>query len=504
MIDPAIGRFKISKSDFLRSFTGVWISVSQEGEPDTSFIDSVQTNRALRSFWNRGLWSLVFALGLGQAASILIAWSIQGLSVVNNNFAFATIMLVVIVGLYTLSTLFLSKSQRTLTQKFEENYSHPLFNGVLSQKFIFFKQYTVGGLLELIGLRGTIRDNILNNGLPAAINFITVFVLIGYIAFISPIIAITVSLISVFYIAVSSFAVKNEQYASVNYMQEQVSFSSKMQENLSNIIETKALKTESLMAARWVESNRNLYLSFIDTLRAQNLSTLVRNVFYAVIIIIVAISSLLLYERDQITVGSVVVLQAMTGMLAGSINSLQIFLTAVARSQAYERRQYNLWSPTNHISKIVNTSKSSDRYVSSDIIMQLNNVSYAYPHRPAVFENLYLSVKKGEKVAIIGASGTGKSTLLHLMLGLLDPGTGEFHSTFNSHRKLGVVLSGMELQQSSLRENLTYDGNFSDHEILDALQVVGLDSLVKTLPLGLDSAVLHNGSNFSSGQSQRF
>lgn len=129
-----------------------------------------------------------------------------------------------------------------------------------------------------------------------------------------------------------------------------------------------------------------------------------------------------------------------------------------------------------------------------------------------VLDQLDLSILAGEKVAIVGASGGGKSTLVQLLLGLYTPSAGTIRFGGATMQEIGldtlrehvaVVLQHPSLFNDSIRANLTMGRERTDDACWNALQIAQLDATVRALPHGLDSIVGRSGVRLSGGQRQR-
>jgi ABC-type multidrug transport system fused ATPase/permease subunit len=147
--------------------------------------------------------------------------------------------------------------------------------------------------------------------------------------------------------------------------------------------------------------------------------------------------------------------------------------------------------------------------------LRVQNVTFAYPDasRPTV-EDLSFTVRRGESVGIVGASGMGKSTLVDLLLGLLVPQTGtvtvdgtDIHWDLRGwQERIGYVPQTIFLTDDSLRRNIGFglaDDQIDAAAVMRSIRAAQLDTFVAGLPSGLDTVVGERGVRLSGGQRQR-
>jgi len=143
--------------------------------------------------------------------------------------------------------------------------------------------------------------------------------------------------------------------------------------------------------------------------------------------------------------------------------------------------------------------------------IEIQGLSFGYGEEP-VLNQLNLSIAPGEKVAIVGASGGGKSTLVQLLLGLYTPQSGSIRFGGATQQEIGletirenvaVVLQHPALFNDTVRANLAMGRECSDDACWRALEIAQLDATVRALPQGLDSVVGRSGVRLSGGQRQR-
>lgn len=145
------------------------------------------------------------------------------------------------------------------------------------------------------------------------------------------------------------------------------------------------------------------------------------------------------------------------------------------------------------------------------VSVQLDNLQFTYDDE-AVLNGVSLDIAAGEKVAFVGASGGGKSTLVQIILGLYQPQQGMVYFDKVPVTEIGLdkvrarvatVLQHPALLNTSIRENLSMGIAYPDEEIWQALNIAQLEEYVSTLPEKLETIVGHNGIRLSGGQRQR-
>ncbi|MBU1332002.1 MAG: ABC transporter ATP-binding protein/permease [Gammaproteobacteria bacterium] len=143
--------------------------------------------------------------------------------------------------------------------------------------------------------------------------------------------------------------------------------------------------------------------------------------------------------------------------------------------------------------------------------IEISGLTFSYNDEP-VLDGLNMSIAPGEKVAIVGASGGGKSTLVQLLLGLYTPQAGTIRFGGSSQQEIGleairehvaVVLQHPALFNDSVRANLCMGRERADEACWQALEIAQLASTIRALPAGLDTLVGRSGVRLSGGQRQR-
>jgi len=144
--------------------------------------------------------------------------------------------------------------------------------------------------------------------------------------------------------------------------------------------------------------------------------------------------------------------------------------------------------------------------------LRLEQICFRYGDGPLVLDNLSLGIRAGEKVALVGASGGGKTTLVQIILGLYPPESGAIYFNGIPVTEIGMdkvrehvatVLQQPALFNDSVRINLTLGRPCGDERLWQALRIAQLDETIRELDNGLDTLVGRDGVRLSGGQRQR-
>jgi len=157
---------------------------------------------------------------------------------------------------------------------------------------------------------------------------------------------------------------------------------------------------------------------------------------------------------------------------------------------------------------VVNGERICDE-ISSDIILE--DISFSYGHAK-ILHNVSMTIAKGSMTALVGHSGSGKSTIASLLLRLYDPGSGRILVNGYSLKEydvttyrdiVGYVSQDPFVFNASIRENILFGGEFSDPEVIDAAKLAYAHEFIMELPEGYDTLVGDQGVTLSGGEKQR-
>lgn len=149
-----------------------------------------------------------------------------------------------------------------------------------------------------------------------------------------------------------------------------------------------------------------------------------------------------------------------------------------------------------------------------DKIISIEDVTFSYEgDKDKVLENAFMEIKKGESIGIIGASGSGKTTTVDILMGLLKPQSGRitidgvdiFNDIKSWHSQLAYIPQNIFLMDSSIKDNILFGRHDEDEDerVQKALELAQMAEFVNKLPDGVDTLIGEQGVRLSGGQRQR-
>ncbi len=237
---------------------------------------------------------------------------------------------------------------------------------------------------------------------------------------------------------------------------------------------------------------------------------MIHEAFFAIFVLLVAVLDvgILFYawSSQNISVGSVV---ALISLIENAYMPIAIFNVIYVQYKldkaAYVRFEDFLNAKDDeHLEK----GKSFEQDIGK---ITVENLSFQYEER-TIFEDLSLTIGKGEKIALVGESGSGKSTLVKILVGLLKYNKGQVRlgnvelkeiRLNELYDRIIYLSQDSPVFDGTIRENIVFDKNVPDEKILDALQKVQLTDLVAKLERGLDTEIGEKGACLSGGEKQR-
>ncbi len=213
--------------------------------------------------------------------------------------------------------------------------------------------------------------------------------------------------------------------------------------------------------------------------------------------------------KEYITIGEVVLYQSMFTSISGYVSGL-INLAPQLGSGFEALRSVSEIMNVKDIE--INIGKAEVAEIKGDV--EFEHVFYKYPKTSQyVVKDLNFSVKSGECIAVVGASGSGKSTVMNLIIGFLMPNSGRVlidgksladYNLSEYRHNISVVPQNSILFAGTIRENITYGlEKYSEEDLQKVVEMANLNEFIKDLPNGVDTFIGEHGDKLSGGQKQR-
>jgi ATP-binding cassette subfamily B protein/subfamily B ATP-binding cassette protein MsbA len=279
-------------------------------------------------------------------------------------------------------------------------------------------------------------------------------------------------------------------------------------EFITGIKPIRALNASNYWGEQYVEALKIYWDRFADLMFIQRIPIIaINSLFYITLGVIVLL--LYIYYADNF----LAIIPILGTFAAGMMKILPKFM-----NMGTYKLELKTYYP--HVS-VVYSTLNENRYhnvsngtvicsdINSDII--LDNISFSYGH-VKVLHQISMSIKKGSMTALVGHSGSGKSTISNLLLRLYDPGSGKIlvngkdlkEYDIDTYRDIvGYVSQEPFVFNTSIRENILFGGDFTDNEVIEAAKLAYAHEFILGLPNGYDTLVGDQGVTLSGGEKQR-
>lgn len=144
--------------------------------------------------------------------------------------------------------------------------------------------------------------------------------------------------------------------------------------------------------------------------------------------------------------------------------------------------------------------------------IELRNVKFTHKERAPILNNVNMTIEKNKITALVGPSGSGKSTVVNLILRLFDVDGGNIYidnvdikeyDIYTFLRRIGFVSQETFIYNASIKENISFGGNHSDEEVIEAAKLADIHDFIQKLPEGYETVVGDRGMKLSGGEKQR-
>lgn len=382
-----------------------------------------------------------------------------------------------------------------------------LFLHLTRQSLDFFSRRKAGEIISLL----TNDIGILNHATVNSITILwressTVVIYVGLLFVISAkltIISVSVAGLGLFLMRTATRLLRSY---GARMQAAQADYTATLQEAVQGVRVVKAMNVESFIANRFIGQTSAYFNRAVRNTRVMGLIPVVNDTFGILALITV------FYIGSQDSAAGIITpssLMTFLFLLFGLMQPISVIANTVAGMQRGIAAGANVASALDTEPTI---RSGTTKVVPASNVLSVRNVSFAYGDSN-VLHNVSFDVHQGEKIAFVGASGSGKSTMLDLLLRFYDPQAGQLHVfgkdirevDLDHYRRLfGVVSQEALLFHDTIASNISLGEDSQDmQQIVNVAKIAHADEFIRQLPDGYDTVIGDRGMRLSGGQRQR-
>ena len=336
---------------------------------------------------------------------------------------------------------------------------------------------------------------------------LTILGTLGFMLVVNPLITVVVVLVTPLSLFVASYIAKKTFAMFQLQSRTRGELTSLIDEMIGNQKVVQAFGYEDEAQMRFEEINERLRSC---SLRAMFFSSItnpstrfVNSMVYASVGVVGAYAAI----RGLLSVGQLSIFLSYANQYTKPFNEISGVVTELQNALACAARVFELIDEP-----AISSEKEAKELGEADGSVKLQNVSFAYNPQVPLIEHLNLDVKSGQRIAIVGPTGCGKTTLINLLMRFYDVDGGEIQVSGTDIRRVtrkslranyGMVLQETWLKSGTIRDNIAYGKpDASLEQIMQAARDAHAHSFIKRMPQGYDTLISDDGGNLSQGQKQ--
>lgn len=390
------------------------------------------------------------------------------------------------------------KTERVLLKK--------TFHHLINLPYSFFETRTHGDLIMRIGSVNYVKDFILDKLIGAFFDLGISIILLIYLATISyKLLLVTIGLILINCLAIILTS-KPIEYLNKEEILNASNVNGIQVETIYSIFTTKILRLENSVFKKWDTCFSDYLIKRKQRECYQIISTSVATILNIISPFIILFVGYLGFKNHVITLGDIIISQSfIINLLSISSNIIQTYNAYLIASNYLDR-----------VTDITNkqTEDTSGESIENIEEIKINNVDFSYSKNGIkTLKNISMNIKKGDKIAIVGETGCGKSTLGKLLMGLYEPSEGSIMYNSIDLKKLDkkkllelitIVPQDVYIYARNIFENIKLEReNISEDDVYEATKIACIHDEISGFPLGYNTFLSDMGMNLSGGQRQR-
>ncbi len=532
--DPAKGRLKYLKEDFLKS----WLQIKGESDekrgavlllsPKDEFFDEEDEDKKHNSKsvinlltylkpYKYQILQIILAMIVASVISLIFPFLTQSIvdtGIGTKDIGFIIIILIAQLGLVAgqmINNVIRSWLMLHVTTRISISLIADFLSKLMQLPIAFFNSKNIGDIMQRI------RDNSRIETFLTGALISTTLSAVSFLIYIIVIASYNTNILIVFFIGstiyITWIVAFMKRRRKLDYMQFQqlaknqsslIQLVDGMQEiKLNNCERTKRWEWEKIQAKLFQISTKSMNLNNLQN-TGGNMIDQIKN------ILITFLSAKAVIDGDM-TIGGLVALQYIIGQLNAPLYQFIVFLQSLQDARISLERMGEIQNMDNE----EEIKDSSSKLISNEASIIFKNVTFQYdgPRSPKVIDNLSITIPANKTTAIVGVSGSGKTTILKLLLRFSDPVSGEILlgsqnlSNYNIRewrRNCGVVMQDGYIFSDTIMNNIgVSDEDIDSERVLFAAHQACISDFIESLPMGYNTKIGSDGHGLSSGQKQR-
>nr|WP_305181809.1 peptidase domain-containing ABC transporter [uncultured Schaedlerella sp.] len=396
-----------------------------------------------------------------------------------------------------------------LSKRIDEELMSPFYEKLLSLPITFFQNRETGEIISRFQDISEIRDMISGSTLTLILDSIMliagIFILLG----ISKELFVIVCAIAVFYAIIIILFKDILTNTQRKIMERNAIVTSNLKEGIDGIESIKALGAENKNVLSFKNTVNDYLNAIVNGNRTKQLLTCLISAVNEIGNLLIFLIGIYLVMIQRLSIGNLIAFQGLIQYFLGPLKNLLMLQPMLQGAFIAAER-------LNDIMEITSEQNTFER--KEDICLKnqeviLRNVDFRYGYREKILKNINLNLKPGEKVAIVGESGCGKTTLIKLLNAFYSATEGEILFGENNcdqikleclRKKIAYIPQNPILFNTTIKDNITYGlSDCSNEKFDEVIEGCGVSEIIKKMPFGENTVVCENGKNLSGGQQQR-
>jgi len=418
-------------------------------------------------------------------------------------------VILVIILLNVLTQWIMTRCTNKVTYQSVRDLRRDFFNKIHSLPLKYIDSKTQGDLINrVINDIDLIGDGLLHGFASLLTGVLSIIGTIGFMVSINASVALVVILLTPISLFVASYIAKKTFSLFRDQLDLRSELSGFVEESMTNLKLIKAFNYEENMKDRYIEINQRMNDNGVKSQFASALinpsTRFVNNLVYMA----VGVVGGLMVVNGHFTIGQLSSFLTYATQYTKPFNEISSVIAELQTAVASAQRVFNVIDEENE-EDIGKLHRKADEVVGHIVF---DDVSFSYQEEKPFIEHLDIDAKPGARIALVGPTGCGKTTIINLLMRFYEVNSGRIcvdnkdivdltRENLRSH--FGMVLQDTWLFKGTIKENIAYgNASASDEEIIEASKLAHAHDFIERLSQGYDTVVEENGGNISEGQRQ--